>query len=47
MIKLFDDTTNQTSKLRTRNWVEINDVSKGSYDNNNIRFKSSNFNFNF
>ena len=41
MINLFDDTTNQTSKLRRRNWVEINDVSKGRYDNSNIRFKSS------
>ena len=27
---LLDDTTNQPSKFRTRNWVEINDESKGS-----------------
>ena len=26
---LLDDTTNQPSKFRTRNWVEINDESKG------------------
>ena len=25
IINLFDDTTNQPSKFRTRNWVEIND----------------------
>ena len=35
------DTTNQSSKFRTRNWVEINDESKMRYDNSNIRFKTS------
>ena len=25
IINLLDDTTNQLSKFRTRNWVEIND----------------------
>ena len=25
IVNLFDDTTNQPSKFRTRNWVEIND----------------------
>ena len=25
---LLDDTTNQPSKFRTRNWVEINDESR-------------------
>ena len=25
MINLLDDTTNETSKFRTRNWVKIND----------------------
>ena len=39
MINLLDDTTNQTSKFRTRYWVEINDESKGRYDNSNFRFK--------
>ena len=34
-------TTNQPSKFRTRNWAEINDESKGRYDNSNIRFKAS------
>ena len=28
---LIDDTSNQTSKFRTRNWVEINDESRGAY----------------
>ena len=41
IINLLHDTTNQPSKFRTRNWVEINDESKGRYDNNNIRFKTS------
>ena len=29
MINRLDDTTNQPSKFRTRDWVEINDESKG------------------
>ena len=41
IINLLDDTTNQPSKSRARNWVEINDESKGKYDNGNIRFKTS------
>ena len=40
-IKLLDDTTNQLSKFRTRSWFEINDESKGRYDNGKIRFKTS------
>ena len=40
IINLLDDTTNQQSKFRTRNWVKINDESKGKYDNSNIRFKT-------
>ena len=40
IINLFDDTTNQPSKFRTRNWVEINDERWGAY-NNNIKFKTS------
>ena len=41
IINLLDDTMNQPSKLRTTNWVEINNESKGKYDNSNIRFKTS------
>ena len=40
MMNLLDDTTNQPSKFRTRDWVEINDESKGIYDNSNITFKA-------
>ena len=40
MMNLLDDTTNQPSKFRTRDWVEINDESKGVYDNSNITFKA-------
>ena len=38
---LLDDTTNPLSKFRTKNWVEINDESKGRCYNSNIRFKAS------
>ena len=41
IINLLDDTTNQPSKFRTRNRVEINDESKGRYGNSNIRLKTS------
>ena len=40
-INLLDNTTNQPSKFRTRNWVEINDESRGKYDSSNIKFKTS------
>ena len=49
IINLLDDTTNQPSKFRTRNWVKINDESQGAYNdnddnnnnnNNNIKFKT-------
>ena len=29
---LIDDTSNQPSKFRTKNWVEINDESRGTYN---------------
>ena len=40
-------TTNQPSKFRTRNWVEINDESRGAYKeetNNNINNNDGNNN---
>ena len=41
IINLLDDTTNQPSKLRTRNWVEINDEPRGPYKiNSDIEFKT-------
>ena len=39
---LLDSTSNQPSKFRTKNWVEINDESKESYStNSDIRFKTT------
>ena len=39
---LIDDTSNQRSKFRTRNWVEINDESRGIYNvNSQIKFKNT------
>ena len=39
---LTDDASNQTSKFRTRNWVEINDESRGAYNvNSQIKFKTT------
>ena len=41
IINLLDDTTNQPSKSRTRNQVEVNDESKERCDNSNIRIITS------
>ena len=39
---LLDDSPNKTSKFRTRNWVEINDESRGKYNHEKqIRFKAT------
>ena len=38
---LSDRESNQPSKLRTRNWVEINDESRGTYTSNDITFKTT------
>ena len=38
---ISDTTKNQPSKFRTRNWVEINDESKGKYDNSIFILKMS------
>ena len=38
---LLDGTSNQPSKFRTRNWVEINDESRGTYTRNDIKFKTT------
>ena len=39
---LIDDTPNQPSKFRTRNWVEINDESRGAYNvNSQIKFETT------
>ena len=42
IINLLDNTSNQTSKYRTKNWVEINYQSRGVYNTNSgIRFKTT------
>ena len=39
---LIDNKSNQPSKFRTRNWVEINDESRGAYIvNSQIKFKTT------
>ena len=38
---LLKDGLNKPSKFRTRNWVEINDESRGLYTSNDIRFKTA------
>ena len=40
--KLIDGASNQPSKFRTKNWVEINDESRGTYNvNSQIKFKTT------
>ena len=42
IINLLDNTPNQPTKFRTKNWVEINDESHGTYNaNSQIKFKTS------
>ena len=39
---LLDSSSNQPPKFRTKNWVEINDESRGTYSvNRQINFKTS------
>ena len=33
--------SNKPSKFKTRNWVEINDESRGTYTSNDIKFKTT------
>ena len=39
---LLESTSDNLTKFRTRNWVEINDESRGNYANSDIRFKKTN-----
>ena len=42
IINLLDNIPNQPSKFRTKNWVEINDESRGTYNANiQIKFKTT------
>ena len=38
---LLNHESNQPSKSRTRNWVEINDESRGTYTRNDTKFKTT------
>ena len=41
IIKLLDNTSNQLSDFRTKNWVEINHVSRANYSTGSqIKFKA-------
>ena len=42
ILSLLDNTPDQPSKFRTKNWVETNDESKQSYNtDNDIKFKTT------
>ena len=42
IINLLDNRLNQSTKYRTKYWVEINDDSRGTYNTNiQIKFKTS------
>ena len=42
IINLLDNTPNQPFKFTTKNWVEINDNSRGTYNTNSqVKFKTS------
>ena len=39
---MLGNTTNQPTKFRTKNWIETNDDSRGTYDTNSeIKFITS------
>ena len=38
---LLDNVSSQPSKFRTRNWIEVNDESRGTYIGNSIKFKTT------
>ena len=41
-IKLLDNTSNQPSKFKSKNWTEINDQARGVYTtNSDIRFSGN------
>ena len=37
---LIESSSDNPSKFRTRNWIEINDESRGNYANRDIRFNT-------
>ena len=47
IIHLLNNTSNQPSKFRTKNWVEINDGRNGTYDKKKFKFKIAMLNASF
>ena len=42
IMNLIGNTSNQLTNFRTKNWVEINDDARGTYNvNSQIKFKTS------
>ena len=42
IVSLLGNTSNQISKFKTKNWIEINDQTRRLYNtNNDIRFKTA------
>ena len=41
IVNLLGNALNQPSKFRTKNWLEINDESRGTYTGNEIKFKTT------
>ena len=41
IINLIGNMSNQPSKFRTKNWVEINGDRRGKYDQKNLTFKTT------
>ena len=42
IINMLDNTPDKPTKFRTKNWVEVNDYSRGTYNvNSQIKFKTS------
>ena len=41
IVSLLDNASNQPSKFRRRNWVEINDESRGTHTSSDIKFKTT------
>ena len=41
IVNLLNDESNQPSKFRTRNWIEVNDESRRTYTSNDVKFKTT------
>ena len=41
IVNLLESTSDNLSKFRTKNWIEINDESRDNYANGDIKFKTT------